>query len=173
MNNKEVLVIPQYDSISIGDKFTKKIDLNTIISNSFFVSRDLVKGNNLIREIIPYVVYEHKNKYLVGSYTVGNVTKKCLGIYKHIYNNGDFSTVEKYILDNFEVKKIKFIGFVKDNKKYAGYIGCIFLSKDKDFRQKIKNGTCESYKWKSKRELINEYGSFESWSRYIIDEYIL
>ena len=171
MINKEVLVIPQYDAVDIGDKFTLKKSYDYLLTNAFFVSRDVALGNNMLRQIVPYVIYENKGKYLVSSYIKDGKRKLCLGTYNYLYNDYEFTTLENYILKYFDVEKIKFIGFVKDNINYADHIGCVFLSHDKTFRHKIiKN---EKYEWKTVRELINEYGSYEIWSQNIIDNYIL
>lgn len=171
MNSKEVLVIPQYDAVDINDKFTPKKKYDYLLTNAFFVSRDIAKGNNTLRQIVPYVIYENKGKYLVSSYIKDNKKRLCLGTYNYLYNDYEFTTLENYILKYFDVEKIKFIGFVKDNINYADHIGCVFLSHDKTFKHKKING--ERYEWKSVRELINEYGSYEIWSRNIIDDYIL
>lgn len=168
---KEILVIPQYDAVSINDNFTLKKDYTDILLNAFFVSKDITKGNNTIRKIVPYVIYENKGKYLVTSYTKDNKKKLCLGTYDYIYNDYEFTNIQNYVLKYFDVKKIKFIGFVKDNLNYADHIGCVFLSHDKNFSHKIIK--CKKYEWKTKQELINQYGSYEKWSRNIIDGYIL
>lgn len=174
LNKEEVLVVPQYDAVAIKDKFTSKKNCknyNDVFTNAFFVSRDVAKGNNTIRQIVPYVVYENKGKYLATTYIKDNKNKRCLGTYDRVYNDYEFTTLENYVLKYFDVKKVRFIGFVKDTLNHADHIGCVFLSHDKNFSHSIINK--EKYKWKSKKELINEYGSYEIWSKHIIDGYVL
>lgn len=170
-NKDEVLVIPQYDAGDIKDGFTSAKDYNMVLSNSFFVSRDIVKGNNTIRQIVPYIIYENKGKYLATTYIKDEMQSRCIGTYNRVYNDYEFTTLENYVLKYFDVKKVKFIGFLKNTLYHADYIGCVFLSKDKNFSHSIINK--EKYEWKNKRDLINEYGSYEVWSKHIIDEYVL
>ena len=98
MLNKEVLVIPQYDAVDIGDKFTLKKSYDYLLTNAFFVSRDVALGNNMLRQIVPYVIYENKGKYLVSSYIKDGKRKLCLGTYNYLYNDYEFTTLENYIL---------------------------------------------------------------------------
>lgn len=170
-NKDEVLVIPQYDAGDIKNGFTLAKDYNIVLSNSFFVSRDIVLGNNTIKQIVPYIIYENKGKYLATTYIKGKEQYRCIGTYNRVYNNYEFTTLEDYVLKNFDVKKVKFIGFLKDTLNHADYLGCVFLSNDKNFLHSIINK--EKYEWKNKRDLINEYGSYEVWSKHIIDEYVL
>ena len=115
--------------------------------------------------------------------TKSNKNKRSLGISKHIckseyaYQDQLFLAATDIIIQDIGVKNIiKSIrpkGFVKDflerKNNHLGYVLVIDC-----YKKDISEIDEEYYKssWMSKNELIDKYGQFDQWSKFIIDDMV-
>ena len=187
-NNEEVFIIPYLQTVSIENGFTLNTkDRKTIWSKydtiGKFLPRDVVEGNNEVQQLIPYIIIRSENfKYLV--YQLNKPTKgeykntMTLGISEHIkYEDGLKEPLLKAstrcLFENIDIQTIKpfeFKGYVRDMAgNCSDHLGLVFVI-DNIPEDAITVRTPEFIgKWMTKKELIEHYGKFENWSKFIID----
>ena len=187
-NNEEVFIVPYLHTLSIKDGFTyesknKKEIWSKYDSVGRYLPRNIVEGSIEVQQLIPYIIIKSDTlKYFV--YQVNKPKKgeykntMSLGICDHIkYEDGLreplFKAATRCLLENVGLQTLnpfEFKGYVRDmagnNNDHLG----IVLKIDNVPEDSITVTTPEFVgKWMTTKELIEHYGKFESWSKYIID----
>lgn len=196
----EVLVVPTNEVnkvIELNQGFTPYTnkDIYSLWKNErLYVPKEEAENSIVVDQLMPFVVAKNefnecfiltkKDKFYEDyNITKSNKNKRSLGISKHIckseyaYQDQLFLAATDIIIQDIGVKNIiKAIrpkGFVKDflerKNNHLGYVLVIDCYK-KDISEIDK----EYYKssWMSKNELIDKYGQFDQWSKFIIDDMV-
>ena len=196
----EVLVVPTNEVnkvIELNQGFTPYTnkDIYSLWKDErLYVPKEEAENSIVVDQLMPFVVAKNefnecfiltkKDKFYEDyNITKNNKNKRSLGISKHIckseyaYQDQLFLAATDIIIQDIGVKNIiKAIrpkGFVKDflerKNNHLGYVLVIDCYK-KDISEIDK----EYYKssWMSKNELIDKYGQFDQWSKFIIDDMV-
>lgn len=160
-----------------------------ILENHVFMLRGEAEYNFEHKQIIPYVVVHHKDKYLLLQRTSNQSEKRLhnkysLGIGGHInpvsamkYENIIIDSMYRELSEEVEVNDhgtLKFAGIINDESNSVSkvHLGLLYvlevLSPEFEVLEKDKM-TAE---WVSEDELKDYYHKFETWSQIVYDEYI-
>lgn len=173
-------------------KLKKKEKIYNIWSDSrFYIPKEEAEQSIVVDQLMPFIILKNEFKeYFILSkkdkfykdYNIEktNKNKRSLGTSKHIckseagYNDPLFKVALNIVVEDYKVqniiKPLRFIGFNKNylekNNNHLGYVlvlDCI--------KRDIKKIDEEYYNssWMSRNELIDKYGQFDMWSKYIID----
>ena len=195
-----VLVVPTYEVnkvIELNQGFTPYTDKDIYSlwkDKRFYVPKEEAENSIVVDQLMPFVVAKNefnecfiltkKDKFYEDyNITKSNKNKRSLGISKHIckseyaYQDQLFLAATDIIIQDIGVKNIiKSIrpkGFVKDflerKNNHLGYVLVIDC-----YKKDISEIDEEYYKssWMSKNELIDKYGQFDKWSKFIIDDMV-
>ena len=196
----EVLVVPTNEVnkvIELNQGFTPYTnkDIYSLWKDKrFYVPKEEAENSIVVDQLMPFVVAKNefnecfiltkKDKFYEDyNITKSNKNKRSLGISKHIckseyaYQDQLFLAATDIIIQDIGVKNIiKSIrpkGFVKDflerKNNHLGYVLVIDC-----YKKDISEIDEEYYKssWMSKNELIDKYGQFDQWSKFIIDDMV-
>ena len=188
-----ILLTNGYTNLTTND--LKNIKINDIYKawqdKWTYVPKKEAEKSIVVCQLIPYVIVKNEfNEYYIlektdNFYSKYNKektykNKKSLGINKHIlkseygYYDPIFNCAASIVLDDYKILDIKrpmrFKGFIINHtEKDNIHLGLVFINNvDKSNVPKQKKECYES-KWLSKNELIDKYGQFDQWSKYIID----
>ena len=195
MTEEQVLVIPRslFDELGAFAGFNADVEryLKAILApgNNFFLPRPAAELDPTHKQIIPYVIFHHKGRYLV--YTRGGksgekrlVSKKSIGIGGHInpcderintlaettYING----VDREI--NEELKIVgkytqRIIGLINDDSNDVGrvHLGVAHLFDLETDDVTSNEDAIQDLKFMSLEELMADKDSLESWSKFCLD----
>ena len=196
----EVLVVPTNEInkvIELNQGFTPYTnkDIYSLWKDKrLYVPKEEAENSIVVDQLMPFVVAKNefnecfiltkKDKFYEDyNITKSNKNKRSLGISKHIckseyaYQDQLFLAATDIIIQDIGVKNIiKTIrpkGFVKDflerKNNHLGYVLVIDC-----YKKDISEIDEEYYKssWMSKNELIDKYGQFDQWSKFIIDDMV-
>ena len=196
----EVLVVPTNEVnkvIELNQGFTPYTnkDIYSLWKDKrLYVPKEEAENSIVVDQLMPFVVAKNefnecfiltkKDKFYEDyNITKSNKNKRSLGISKHIckseyaYQDQLFLAATDIIIQDIGVKNIiKSIrpkGFVKDflerKNNHLGYVLVIDC-----YKKDISEIDEEYYKssWMSKNELIDKYGQFDQWSKFIIDDMV-
>lgn len=196
----EVLVVPTNEVnkvIELNQGFTPYTnkDIYSLWKDErLYVPKEEAENSIVVDQLMPFVVAKNefnecfiltkKDKFYEDyNITKSNKNKRSLGISKHIckseyaYQDQLFLAATDIIIQDIGVKNIiKAIrpkGFVKDflerKNNHLGYVLVIDC-----YKKDISEIDEEYYKssWMSKNELIDKYGQFDQWSKFIIDDMV-
>lgn len=196
----EVLVVPTNEVnkvIELNQGFTPYTnkDIYSLWKDErLYVPKEEAENSIVVDQLMPFVVAKNefnecfiltkKDKFYEDyNITKNNKNKRSLGISKHIYKSEYayqdqlFLAATDIIIQDIGVKNIiKAIrpkGFVKDflerKNNHLGYVLVIDC-----YKKDISEIDEEYYKssWMSKNELIDKYGQFDQWSKFIIDDMV-
>ena len=196
----EVLVVPTNEInkvIELNQGFTPYTnkDIYSLWKDErLYVPKEEAENSIVVDQLMPFVVAKNefnecfiltkKDKFYKDyNITKSNKNKRSLGISKHIckseyaYQDQLFLAATDIIIQDIGVKNIiKTIrpkGFVKDflerKNNHLGYVLVIDC-----YKKDISEIDEEYYKssWMSKNELIDKYGQFDQWSKFIIDDMV-
>ena len=196
----EVLVVPTNEVnkvIELNQGFTPYTnkDIYSLWKNErLYVPKEEAENSIVVDQLMPFVVAKNefnecfvltkKDKFYEDyNITKSNKNKRSLGISKHIckseyaYQDQLFLAATDIIIQDIGVKNIiKAIrpkGFVKDflerKNNHLGYVLVIDC-----YKKDVSEIDEEYYKssWMSKNELIDKYGQFDQWSKFIIDDMV-
>lgn len=196
----EVLVVPTNEVnkvIELNQGFTPYTnkDIYSLWKDErLYVPKEEAEKSIVVDQLMPFVVAKNefnecfiltkKDKFYEDyNITKNNKNKRSLGISKHIckseyaYQDQLFLAATDIIIQDIGVKNIiKAIrpkGFVKDflerKNNHLGYVLVIDC-----YKKDISEIDEEYYKssWMSKNELIDKYGQFDQWSKFIIDDMV-
>ena len=196
----EVLVVPTNEVnkvIELNQGFTPYThkDIYSLWKDKrFYIPKEEAENSIVVDQLMPFVVAKNefnecfiltkKDKFYEDyNITKSNKNKRSLGISKHIckseyaYQDQLFLAATDIIIQDIGVKNIiKSIrpkGFVKDflerKNNHLGYVLVIDC-----YKKDISEIDEEYYKssWMSKNELIDKYGQFDQWSKFIIDDMV-
>lgn len=186
--NNEVFVVPFSNTMSIENGFTfntkdKKNIWSKYDSLGMYMQKNKAEGNPEVQQLIPYImirsdlfnyyVLELKN-HIKDDYK----NTMTLGLCDHIdYLDGLKEPLFKASIrclfnhvDINELKSFNFKGYVRDmGGDVNDHLGVVFLIdgvKEDDITLKTSDFIG---KWMTINELIEHYGKFENWSKYLID----
>lgn len=186
---EDILVVPRsnldLDNMEFGLFEVDEVNLfNTIISKAQFLNRNLAENDACFKQIIPYMVYRHGDKYFLmqrsgkaGEQRLAN--KFSLGIGGHIQAKDLLET--KSIIEwgkrefleevnfrgNFESK---FLGIINDELSEVGkvHLGIVFIlegnSDDISVREELVGGELLTLS-----EILEKQVEIEAWSKIVID----
>ena len=196
----EVLVVPTNEInkvIELNQGFTPYTnkDIYSLWKDKrLYVPKEEAENSIVVDQLMPFVVAKNefnecfiltkKDKFYEDyNITKSNKNKRSLGISKHIckseyaYQDQLFLAATDIIIQDIGVKNIiKTIrpkGFVKDflerKNNHLGYVLVIDC-----YKKDVSEIDEEYYKssWMSKNELIDKYGQFDQWSKFIIDDMV-
>lgn len=196
----EILVVPTNEVnkvIELNQGFTPYTnkDIYSLWKDErLYVPKEEAENSIVVDQLMPFVVAKNefnecfiltkKDKFYEDyNITKNNKNKRSLGISKHIckseyaYQDQLFLAATDIIIQDIGVKNIiKAIrpkGFVKDflerKNNHLGYVLVIDC-----YKKDISEIDEEYYKssWMSKNELIDKYGQFDQWSKFIIDDMV-
>ena len=196
----EVLVVPTNEInkvIELNQGFTPYTnkDIYSLWKDKrLYVPKEEAENSIVVDQLMPFVVAKNefnecfiltkKDKFYEDyNITKSNKNKRSLGISKHIckseyaYQDQLFLAATDIIIQDIGVKNIiKAIrpkGFVKDflerKNNHLGYVLVIDC-----YKKDVSEIDEEYYKssWMSKNELIDKYGQFDQWSKFIIDDMV-
>ena len=196
----EVLVVPTNEVnkvIELNQGFTPYTnkDIYSLWKDErLYVPKEEAENSIVVDQLMPFVVAKNefnecfiltkKDKFYEDyNITKNNKNKRSLGISKNIckseyaYQDQLFLAATDIIIQDIGVKNIiKAIrpkGFVKDflerKNNHLGYVLVIDC-----YKKDISEIDEEYYKssWMSKNELIDKYGQFDQWSKFIIDDMV-
>lgn len=196
----EILVVPTNEInkvIELNQGFTPYTnkDIYSLWKDErLYVPKEEAENSIVVDQLMPFVVAKNefnecfiltkKDKFYEDyNITKNNKNKRSLGISKHIckseyaYQDQLFLAATDIIIQDIGVKNIiKAIrpkGFVKDflerKNNHLGYVLVIDC-----YKKDISEIDEEYYKssWMSKNELIDKYGQFDQWSKFIIDDMV-
>ncbi len=187
-NDESILVVPRDKLFPSGPPSgLKQIDFaqyeKLILDNAEFRSRAAVEVDSTFKQIIPYLVFKHENKYfLMQRNDSGSESrlrnKYSLGIGGHI-NEADLKgrSISEWAHREFNEEvsyhgklNIKPIGLINDESNFVGKVhtGFLFLlegdSADIAVRQEFRSGHLATLD-----EIAGYYSEMESWSKMAVD----
>ena len=193
----EVLVVPTNivnKTIELEQGFTpyNNRDIYDLWKNDrLYVPKEEVESSIVVDQLMPFVKAKNefgecltlvkKDKFYADyGKEKTNKDKRSLGISKHIYKS-EYAYQDQLFLAATDIivkdiklqniiKAIRPKGFVKDfNEKNCNHLGYVLaLDCYKKDIPKIDEEYYES-QWMSKNELIDKYGQFDVWSKFMID----
>ena len=193
----EVLVIPTNEVnkvIELEQGFNSYEDKNiySLWSNEkLYIPKEEAESSIVVDQIMPFVIAKNefnecliltkKDKFYKDyNKEKTNKDKRSLGISKHIYKSEYdyqdqlFLAATDIVIKDIKVqniiKAIRPKGFVKDfHEKNCNHLGYVLVVDC--YKKDIPNIDEEYYEssWMSKNELIDKYGQFDVWSKFMID----
>ncbi len=160
-----------------------------ILDHHAFMLRDEAEYNFDHKQIIPYVVVHHKDKYLLLQRTSNQSEKRLhnkysLGIGGHI-NPVESLKHENIIVDSMyrelseEVQvndhgTLKFAGVINDESNSVSrvHLGLLYILEVLSPEFEVLEKDKMTAEWVSESDLKNYYDGFETWSQIVYDDYI-
>lgn len=156
-----------------------------------YISKEDAESSSVVYQLMPYIILknefneyytlEKKDKFYTDFNKEKNYkNKRSLGLNKHIiktecgYNDPIFECTAQIIFSDYQIKnitnKLNFKGFVIDyTEKKCIHLGIVFVLDT--LKKNVPKQDTDYYKskWIIKNELIDKYGQFDIWSKFIID----
>lgn len=163
--------------------------IDTIVSGQEFVLRDDAEYDFSCKQIIPYVVTRHINKYLLLQRTTNQAEKRLhnkysLGIGGHINPEKDMSGRELIMHSLYrelneevavgDIEKMDFIGVINDESNSVSkvHLGLLYVIDVKsDFFEVLESDKMTA-RWMPRSSLGDYYSGFETWSQIVYDCYL-
>ena len=180
-----VFAVPSHLMVHIPDQLSHSSETIETLAQydqlGMYILRSDAEMNMAFQQLIPYVIIKNKkgDKYFVAERIAGDerlTSSYSIGFgghidkedgHKDVILNGLKRELDEE-LDMTSVSKPEFIGTIRDlTSSTADHIGFVFevsASKVKIKETKKLRGV-----WMTPQELVNNYFSFEGWSKYIID----
>ena len=193
--DESVLVIKRelFDEIGTFQGISTEIDkylpafLNP--SNNFFIHRELAEDDPTHKQIIPYAIFKHGDKFL--KYLRGKksgeqrlASKSSIGIGGHI-NQDDFNSsslekdtyltgiereINEELIINCDYNNIP-IALINDDSNDVGqvHLGVVHLFDLESDQVEAGEANIENLEFLSSEDLLREKDSLESWSQICVD----
>lgn len=183
---EQVFVVPYLDVANVPDHFSsaERDNLDWIKKGKYIFRYD-AEYNTFFQQVIPYVVLtdKKKEKFYISKRISGEerlVNQLSIGFGGHINPcDGYYDPLEKCIARelNEEVsaryikEPLSLLGTVRDMSSSTNdHIGVVFLKRVSNKATiKIREKDKLKGQWMTMNDLYDNYGSFESWGKYIID----
>ncbi len=160
-----------------------------MLENHAFMSRDEAEYNFDHKQIIPYVVVHHKDKYLLLQRTSNQSEKRLhnkysLGIGGHInpvvslnYENIIIDSMYRELNEEVQVNEhgtLKFEGIINDDSNSVSkvHLGLLYILEVLSPEFEVLEKDKMTAEWVNENELKDYYDKFETWSQIVFDEYI-
>lgn len=193
--DESVLVIKRelFDEIGTFQGISTEIDkylpafLNPI--NNFFIHRELAEDDPTHKQIIPYAIFKHGDKFL--KYLRGKksgeqrlVSKSSIGIGGHI-NQDDFNSsslekdtyltgiereINEELIINCDYNNLP-IALINDDSNDVGqvHLGVVHLFDLESDQVEAGEANIENLEFLSSEDLLREKDNLESWSQICVD----
>jgi predicted NUDIX family phosphoesterase len=186
---EEVFVVPRDTLGKTNDKFTprnKSMDYTQLQSKGRFILRSDAEYNAALMQVIPYILVLDSTgtKLYVSRRKAGEERLQGkLSFFGGHINPCDFNSnivltaAERELSEEVKHQKaagsgLSFIGYVKDESSATSeHFGVVFSTSVN--WAKINEEDNLSGSWMTFQEIFVNYGSFESWAKYIIDQIFL
>lgn len=162
---------------------------NLILNNCIEVDRQKAETDESLKQLIPYVIIKHEEKYLLlrRKNTQSEIrlhNKMSIGVGGHL-NPIDSSQghdiiigglirelQEEINIDNFEIPQ--FLGFINDDISEVGrvHLGLLFEIESNSPDVEIIETDKMDGKWASVAEIDADYEYLESWSKIAFDNHV-
>lgn len=159
--------IPQFDYAPYNKK-------------GMFILRDIVEGNNMFLQIIPYILIQKDDRYLAYKRLNKAGEPRLRGCYSlgfggHINETDESADIiltgmKRELEEELSCKVLKTecIGVIQDKKSSTNdHAGIVFLihCEDAAVKETEKYEPC----WMTRSDLEENFLKFEGWGRYLID----
>ena len=160
-----------------------------ILENHGFMLRNEAEYNFEHKQIIPYVVVHHKDKYLLLQRTSNQSEKRLhnkysLGIGGHInpvssmkYENIIIDSMYRELNEEVQVNDhgtLNFAGIINDDSNSVSkvHLGLLYILEVLSPEFEVLEKDKMTAEWVSEDDLKEYYDRFETWSQIVFDEYI-
>lgn len=185
---EKIFVIPSALGVNIPDRYTKKKHTSTIFSKydsiGRYVYRYDAEYNSDYLQIIPYffITNEDETLYYACKRLKGDarlVDKMSIGFGGHVdssdgHINAVLKALEREMNEELEVNQkvsFRYHGTMLDlESETKEHLGLIFSIKVNEENIKIRETENLSGLWLTKQQLYDNYGKFEGWSKFLIDD---
>ena len=167
----DVFIVPYDKTTDIELGFTKQKHNNNIWTKyndiGIYVDKEIADKQSSMQQIIPYIIIRNnKGEYYTAIYKNKDKTIMSIGFGNNITSiDGTlqplFKGAIRTLIDDINIDNLK-------PMKYIGTVSYVFLIDNIIEDIKLNNNKLEG-KWLTKKELINNYSKFESWSKHIIN----
>jgi predicted NUDIX family phosphoesterase len=195
VNNENVLVVPTsgINPLLSGSFTASNLDrcLQYILGNQSFRSRAIVEDDPSFKQIIPYVVVHHNNRYLLMRRTNRQTEarlhgKYSVGIGGHINDTETFATGQSIIEAGLEReldeeihllgnrKSLRLVGIISDDSTPVGqvHLGLVFLLETDSPSFTVNEPELMTAQWAARETLQEHYDRMETWSQIVVDQVI-
>ena len=193
--DESVLVIKRelFDEIGIFQGISTEIDKYLPVflnpSNNFFIHRELAEDDPTHKQIIPYAIFKHGDKFL--KYLRGKksgeqrlASKSSIGIGGHI-NQDDFNSsslekdtyltgiereINEELIINCDYNNLP-IALINDDSNDVGqvHLGVVHLFDLESDQVEAGEANIENLEFLSSEDLLREKDNLESWSQICVD----
>ena len=193
--DESVLVIKRelFDEIGTFQGISTEIDKYLPVflnpSNNFFIHRELAEDDPTHKQIIPYAIFKHGDKFL--KYLRGKksgeqrlASKSSIGIGGHI-NQDDFNSsslekdtyltgiereINEELIINCDYNNLP-IALINDDSNDVGqvHLGVVHLFDLESDQVEAGEANIENLEFLSSEELLREKDNLESWSQICVD----
>jgi predicted NUDIX family phosphoesterase len=192
---ENVLVVPAagINPLLTGSFTSVNLDrcLNYILANHSFRSRDLVEEDPSFKQIIPYVLVRHGDRYLLTRRTTRQTEsrlhgKSSIGVGGHINDTEKFAAGQNVIEAGLEREldeeihllgrrqSLKLVGIISDDSTPVGqvHLGLVFIleTDSPDFR--VNEPDLMTAEWASMEMLQETFPRMETWSQIAFREIV-
>jgi len=191
---EQVLVVrtPDIDPL-LGRPFcSEKCErvMEHILSSHVFLTRDLAEHDPSFKQVIPYVLVRHKNKFLLLRRTAGQTEKRLhhkfsLGVGGHInpepslgrHANIVEAGMHRELSEEVQVgghHRIKMLGTINDDSTEVSrvHLGLVFLLETDTAEFNVNEKDLMTAEWAEVRRIASVYNELESWSQILFDHCI-
>jgi len=190
---EKVLVVPR----TVIDPFCKTVFTpdaasveKAVLANCQFLERTQAEKDYNFKQVIPYVVVQHENRYLLVWRTSKQTEARLhnlysLGVGGHINDTDIPSTGTNIILvgmrreltEEIEVEgqqSCELVGIINDDSTDVSrvHMGFVFLLRTASPRYTIMEPEKYTADWKSPSELANYYTKMETWAQIVCDHVV-
>jgi len=193
--NENVLVVPTSGIAPFltGTFTSTKLDrcLDYILANQSFRDRALVEEDNSFKQIIPYVVVRHGDRYLLVRRTNRQTETRLHGKYSvgvggHINDTERFAADQNVIEAGLEReleeeihllgrrRSLSLVGIISDDSTPVGevHLGLVFLLETDSANFAVNEPDLMTAEWASVETLQQSFERMESWSQIVFREVI-
>lgn len=193
--NENVLVVPTsgIGPLLAGSFTATNLDrcLGYILGNNFFRSRALVEEDPSLKQIIPYVVVRHEDRYLLMRRTNRQTESRLHGKYSvgvggHINDTEKFAPGQNVVEAGLEReldeevhllgqrKSLKLAGIISDDSTPVGqvHLGLVFLLETDSADFRVNEPDLMTAEWATVATLAERLDRMETWSQIVFNQVI-
>lgn len=180
MDDKQVFIVPYDKTMDIDHGFIKQKHHNDIWTKyndiGMYVDKNIADSSIVMQQIIPYTIIKNEE----GLYYTATLQQDkpiiSIGFGSNILQQDGimqplFKGAVRTLFDDVKIESLqplKFIGTVRDMVNMPKFLGYVFLIDNVENDIKLNNEKLIG-KWMTKKELIDNYGKLESWSKHIVN----
>ena len=160
--------------------------LSYILSNYTFLKRDLAENDPSYKQVIPYVLVRHGNKYLMLKRTSGQTEKRLhnkvsLGVGGHINpepNLGRHANIieaglHRELQEEVSVRgnhRLRLLGAINDDSTEVGqvHLGLAFLLESDSPQFEVNEKELMTAEWADVDQINDAFDRMETWSQILV-----